>query len=67
LSNWKRLTLLLLVEFFLERQRFVVDVASTTSEAAHLPPLFGVGHQLEFECLPTFHGRIIQKQGLATQ
>jgi len=49
----------LLVPFFLERQCFVVDIASTASETAHLPLLFAVGHQLEPEGLPTFHAFII--------
>src|SRR5438552_18130758 len=49
----------LLVPFFLERQCFVVDIASTASETAHLPLLFAVGHQLELEGLPTFHAFII--------
>ena len=49
----------LLVPFFLERQCFVVDIASTASETPHLPLLFAVGHQLEPEGLPTFHVFII--------
>ena len=49
----------LFVPFFLERQCFVVDIASTASETAHLPLLFAVGHQLEPEGLPTFHVFII--------
>jgi hypothetical protein len=49
----------LLVLYFLESQRFVVDVASAPGETTHLPLLFAVGPQREFERLPAFHGYII--------
>jgi putative transposase len=38
---------------------FVIDVASAPGEPAHLPLLFAVGPQREFERLPAFHGCII--------
>jgi len=51
--------LFLLVALLLESQRLVVDVTGATSRTAHLPLLFTVRQQLEWERLPTFQAAIM--------